>query len=193
MKSVPHFAFALLLAGSVLVLPGSATAAGNLDKPTGQVVLTIVGAIEKSNRATYNDSKDLFFKFHEKKFEKAAEFDLAMIEKIGLRKHKIGIPGDKKLRLVEGVRLKSLLSLVGAKPKTLTITALDGFSVEISRKDLNAHNWILVLKENGRYLSIGQRGPLWLVFPPAAKNGIATAEEEGKWPWASFLMKVDGE
>jgi hypothetical protein len=45
------------------------------------------------------------------------------------------------------------------------------------------------VKRDGRYLGIGQRGPLWLVY--ARRDGKAIgAEDEQRWPWAAFLIEV---
>jgi len=45
------------------------------------------------------------------------------------------------------------------------------------------------VKRDGRYLGIGQRGPLWLVY--ARRDGKAYTEaDEQRWPWAAFLIEV---
>lgn len=161
-----------------------------LDAPAGQVVLTVTGDIAETNRGAYDAKADLFIKHHERTFKKAAAFDLSMLEALGMRKFRIGIPGDTQPRWVEGVPLRALLRAVGAKAGTVSFLALDGFAVEISAEELMARDWRIVLKTDGKYLGLGQRGPLWIVFPPKGKSGIATSEEEGRWPWATFMMTV---
>lgn len=73
------------------------------------------------------------------------------------------------------------------QPRRLVL-ALDGFATEISAVDLAAYDWIVAVKRDGRYLDIGQRGPLWIVY--ARRDGKAIGEDdEQRWPWA-FLIEV---
>lgn len=183
-----RFSFVSILALFGVILFSSPLLA--LDAPTGQVVLTVTGDIGETNRGPYDPKTDLFIKHHERSFKKAAAFDIGMIEALGMRKFRIGTPGDKRSRLVEGIPLRALLRAVRAKPGPVTFLALDGFAVEISAEELKTHDWRVVVKSEGGYLGLGQRGPLWVLFPPKAKNGIASADEEGRWPWATFMMMV---
>ena len=77
----------------------------------------------------------------------------------------------------------------GASGHDISVLALDGFATEIGAADLAAYDWIVAVKRDGRYLDIGQRGPLWIVY--ARRDGQAIgAEDEQRWPWAAFLIEV---
>jgi hypothetical protein len=177
-----------LLTAALLAWPAFGQAA-ELGQPAGQVVLTVAGDVGATNRGPYDDFEDGFFKHHERKFDKAAAFDLAMLEGLGL--HEVTVSYDKWPRAArfEGPWLKDVLAAAGAAGKDVSVLALDGFATEISAADVAAYDWIVAVKRDGRYLGIGQRGPLWLVY--ARRDGKAIGEEdEQRWPWAAFLIEV---
>ena len=177
-----------LLAAAVMAWAGGSGAA-ELGQPAGQVVLTVAGDVGATNRGPYDDFEDGFFKHHERTFSKAAAFDLAMLEGLGM--HAVDVAYDKwpKAAHFEGPWLKDVLAAAGASGKDISVLALDGFASEIGAADVAAYDWIVAVKRDGRYLGIGQRGPLWLVY--ARRDGKAIgAEDEQRWPWAAFLIEV---
>jgi hypothetical protein len=182
MRLVPVILLTALLAG-----PGNAE---ELAAPQGQVVLTVSGAITKPNRGAFDEFEDSFIKFHERRFDKAARFDLAMLESLGM--HEITIAFDKWPRPFRfaGPWLKDVLSAAGAAGTDITLLALDGYATEIGAAELDANDWLLAVKRDGRYLDIGKRGPLWLVY--ARRDGKpADAEDDARWPFAVFLIEVE--
>jgi len=72
----------------LLLPPLERLTAADLPRPSGQVILNIVSDINDTNRGTYSANKDLFFRFHEKKFQRGAEFDLQRLKAIGLQAEK---------------------------------------------------------------------------------------------------------
>ena len=177
-----------LLTAALLAWPAFGQAA-ELGQPAGQVVLTVAGDVGATNRGPYDDFEDGFFKHHERKFDKAAAFDLAMLEGLGL--HAVTVTYDKRPRTFrfEGPWLKDVLAAAGASGKDVSVLALDGFATEISAADVAAYDWIVAVNRDGHYLDIGQRGPLWIVY--ARRDGKAIgAEDEQRWPWAAFLIEV---
>lgn len=170
----------------VLALASTAQA---LDEPQGAVVLTVTGAIEKTNRGPFDESRDSFFAYHEKEFDRAAAFDRAMLEALGTVRVTIDYPGLAAPLNLEGPRLADLLATVGAAGRSLSVMALDGFVSEIAAEELESLEWIVALKRDGRYLGLGQRGPLWLVY--RRKDGTPlTQEDELRWPWAAFFVEI---
>ncbi len=181
-------AIRLFLATALLALPLGSQALA-LEKPAGPAVLTIVGAIGETNRPPFDEFEDGVFKFHERRFDKAAAFDIAMLEALGMHEITVAYPAWPHPFRFEGPRLKDVLAVAGAAPASLSILALDGFASEIKAPDLDAYDWIIAVKRDGRYLDIGQRGPLWIVY--ARRDGKPpTDEDEQRWPWAAFLIEV---
>lgn len=177
------------IAASAIMATTGMSAAADLSPATGQVMLTIAGNIENTNRSAFDEFDDPFIKYHDRKFEKAAEFDLAMLEGLGM--HEVEVTYETwphPIRLA-GPLLADVLGAVGAEPEDLMALALDGFAVELTKEQLEQEDWIVAIKLDGEYMGIGQRGPVWLVFDPG-EDGSVTAEEEGTWPWAAFYFEV---
>ena len=164
--------------------------AADLPPATGPVILTVSGNIEQTNRPPFDESEDVLTYFHERSFDKAVEFDRAMLEALGMHEYEVNYEEWPEAILFEGPRLSDVLELVGAKPTMLTVVALDLFASEISKEDLGNHEWIVALKRDGEYLRLGQHGPVWVVYDPGPDKEI-TSEEEATWPWAAFYIEVE--
>ena len=177
----------LVLLGLLLAAPTAA--ADELPAPTGPVVLTVAGEIGRANRGPSDDFEDGFLAYHEKRFERAAAFDRAMLEALGMQTLALeaeGWPGGFRF---EGPWLKDVLAAVAAEGDTITLMALDGYAVEITGAELEADDWLLALKRDGAYLGIGQRGPTWAVY--RRKDGQrAIHDDEARWPWSVFYIEV---
>src|SRR6185312_2486043 len=143
-----------LAAAAAMAWAGGGWAA-ELGKPSGQVVLTVTGAVGATNRGPYDDFEDGFFKHHERKFDKAAAFDLAMLEGLGMHEVTVAYSGWPKEFRFEGAWLKDVLAAAGASGHDIAVLALDGFATEISAADLADYDWIVAVKRDGRYLDIG--------------------------------------
>ena len=178
-----------LAAVSTFVLIALMAPVEALEPAKGPVVLTITGAIEESNRSASEEKQDLFFAYHDRSFSKAAEFDRAMLESLGMKSIDIEIATLIEPMRLEGPLLSDVLEAVGGQGKDISVLALDGFASEISADDLARFDWLLALKQDGRYLSLGQRGPTWLVYSRRDGKPL-TEEDEMRWPWAAFLIEI---
>src|SRR5215471_16551031 len=134
-----------LLAAAVMAWAGG-SAAAELAQPAGQVVLTVAGDVGASNRGPYDDFEDGFFKHHERKFDKAATFDLAMLEGLGMHAVDVSYSGWPRPAHFEGPWLKDVLAAAGASGKDISVLALDGFASEIGAADIGAYDWIVAVK-----------------------------------------------
>lgn len=182
----------LVLLGLLLAVPAVAApvvAADELPAPSGPVVLTVAGEIGRTNRGPSDDFEDGFLAYHEKRFERAAAFDRAMLEALGLQTLELEAEHWPKGFRFEGPWLRDVLAAVEAEVDTITLMALDGYAVEITGAELEADDWLLALKRDGAYLGIGQRGPTWAVY--RRKDGQrATQGDEARWPWSVFYIEV---
>ncbi len=177
-----------------LILGYAVAAKAELAAPKGPVVLTVVGDIANTNRGPMDPAVDRFLDYHEQKFEAAAAFDLQMLEGLGMRTRRFVLQGLPGVQELEGPPLAAVLKAVGARPAQIKITVLglDGFAVELDAEKLEAHDWIVGVKRNGAYLGIGDFGPAWVAFSPAAADQVATDDEDQMWPYQVFLIRVDG-
>jgi hypothetical protein len=176
----------LLIAGLLLGVQASARA-DELGTPTGPVVLTIAGNIGTANRGAFDPLHDRFLKYHEKSFAKAAEFDVAMLEALGMKKISFGYKDWPAPEEMEGPLLRDVLAAVGADGKWIMAVALDGYGVEFTDKDLGAQDYVLVLKRNGRYLKLGEYGPALIAFD---RDHDAPDKSDAKLIYSTFYIEV---
>jgi hypothetical protein len=183
----------LLTAVAAGLLLGYAEAAkAELAAPQGPVVLTVVGDVANSNRGPMDPAVDRFLEYHSQKFDKAAAFDLQMLEGLGMEARSFKLEGLPGVQELEGPPLDAVLKAAGAQPGQISILGLDGFEVQFDDKTIEAHDWIVAVKRNGAYLGIGGFGPAWVAFSPAAADQVATDDENQMWPYQVFLIRVDG-
>lgn len=178
---------AILLAMCVSV---SAQAA-DLAPPKGPVVLTIHGKIANTNRGALNEFEDAFFKFGNVTFERAAQFDLPMLEKLGMKTLTVKYDTWPKAYRFEGPLLADVLKAAGASGKTVKVYALDGYGAEIPLAELQQYGVLLALKADGRYLGLGGRGPTWVVYPRDDKHPALKSHDDAKWVWSALRIEVE--
>jgi hypothetical protein len=179
-----------LAALAVAFLLATPAAAADLGKPGLPVVVTLAGKIANTNRPAFDAEADLFLKYHERSFDKAAAFDIPMLEALGLHSVEVKIPEWPVPVTVEGPYLKDLLAAVGAEGDTVSLVALDGYASELNWSDVEALDWIVGIRADGRPLGLGQRGPLWVVYSYPDGRAL-TAEDELRWPWATFYIEIE--
>ena len=177
---------AILLA-ALVSLASAASPAADIWKPSGTVTLTVAGNIGNSNRPAYDDWRDALLKYHEYEFDKAFEFDRAMLESLGMSEVRIERGGWPGAVTFSGPRLADVLKTVGWRGGELVALSLDGYSQKISRAEVEARDWVLATRADGPPLGIGGRGPVWLLFDPPGDRP-ASEEEEAAWPWALFFI-----
>lgn len=134
------------LAGVALLQDGRAWA-DLLPAPEGPVVLTVSGAIGRANSP------------------EGAQFDLAMLEAmetVEFQTSTIWTDGPQTFR---GVPLAHLMEALGAEGEVITASALNDYSVEIPLADAVEGGPVLAFVQNGRHLSVRDKGPLWVVYP----------------------------
>jgi hypothetical protein len=179
--------FAPLLA---LCLAVSAQAA-DLARPTGPVVLTIHGKIANTNRGPLNEFEDAFFKFGSVSFDRAAQFDLPMLEKLGMKTLSVKYDTWPKAYKFEGPLLADVLKAAGATGQTIKVYALDGYGAEIPVPELHQYGVLLALKADGKYLGLGGRGPTWVVYPRDDKHPALKSHDDAKWVWSALRIEVE--
>lgn len=178
-----------VLAVLVLLLLPAAGHAGERDAPDGPVILTISGAVAHHNRGPVDPVRDRFFVYSEKSFERAFAFDLEMLKsrkQVGISARAKGWPSAAAIK---GPLLSDILQMAGATGSTVTLSALDGFAVELTPEELGAHDWVLGLLADGKPLGLGGKGPIWLAHDT---SGLDTppAGSDAKWIWSVFHIEV---
>ena len=183
-----HFGL-LVLTLVMLSLSVASARAGDLAPPAGPVVLTVAGEIGNTNRPAFDAFEDGFLNYHEKRFDRAAAFDRAMLEDLGMHEVTIAYDAWPKAFRFQGPRLKDLLAAVDARGSTITLFALDGYGVEIEKSELDRDDWIFAISRDGAPLGLGQRGPGWAVYA-RADGQPPSHDDEARWGWAIFYIEV---
>lgn len=88
-----------------------------------------------------------------------------------------------------GPRLSLLLAEMGAPGAGARLTSVDGYQVEVTPAEIEAHEPILALRRDGEPLAIGGLGPAILVWPRDRDAALADMSDD-HWPWAVFAVEV---
>jgi hypothetical protein len=175
----------IAMAFATLIIAGASGASAEPESP----ILTITGEVSHPNRGALDPFHDAFMSHKDKTFTKAFAFtrsSLAGLPQIKISTNVETWPGKIEL---EGPRLVDALAAAGvAANATIVATALDGYNVELTPETRRAHDWILAINANGAPLSIGGRGPVWLIH---GTDGKAVSQDvEATWVWALYLVEV---
>ncbi len=144
----------------------------DLPAPTGPVVLTISGQITETNAGD------------------AAEFDIAMLEELGGAELVTTTPWTAGPQTFVGVLMQRLLDTVGAEGETLYVTALNDYHSELPMEDFYAFPVLLAYSRNGEFMSVRDKGPLWIVYPRDENPEFGEPGNTYKWVWQLATMEV---
>jgi hypothetical protein len=136
----------LALAGAVALGAGFAGAA-SLDQPSDEPILTVAGSIGVTNK------------------DGTAQFDRQMLEALGAVSFETTTPWYSGPVTFEGVPLAKVMDAVQARGDTLLAIALNNYSAELPMEDARKYNVILAYKRNGEYMTVREKGPLFIVYP----------------------------
>lgn len=142
MIPTPRIWLALLLAVCTL-----GAGAATLPQPSGRVLLTVTGNITNTNA------------------EGRAEFDRAMLAALERRVTRTSTPWHDGVVSFEGPLGRALLEAVGARGRTMKVTALNDYTAEVPVADFREHEVILAMKQDGRTMRVRDKGPLFIVYP----------------------------
>ena len=131
-------------------------------------------------------------KISQKNADNALKFDMETLESIGVVEYKVNDPFAKKSVLYSGVLLSELLKVAGADKNatTLTLWALDDYSVDMKISDSEKWPILIATKADGAYMPLDQKGPLISVFPFNNFPEIDHLTYDNQWLWALAKITV---
>ena len=162
----------LILGGSLLPLSLARAEAPALPAPAGRVILTVSGRIAVTNEAD------------------TARFDRAMLEGLGLASFTTVTPWYDGPVTFEGVPMAKLLQRLGAQGETVRAIALNDYSTEIPIADFAQHGVLLALKRDGNYLTVRDKGPLFIVYPYDSDPALKSPRYYGRSAWQVARLVV---
>jgi len=121
--------------------------AASLPQPVEKPVLTVSGKISVANK------------------DGVAQFDRPMLEALGMSGFETATPWYERPVRFDGVGMARLMQAVGAWGERLLPYALNDYSTELPVWDFARHDVILALKRDGQYMSVRDKGPLFIVYP----------------------------
>ncbi|MDH3221935.1 MAG: oxidoreductase [Gammaproteobacteria bacterium] len=145
-------------------MPVSAMA-GALQAPTGRVILTVSGKITNTNAGD------------------RAEFDRDMLEALGDSELALETPWTDGRQVFNGVLGSKLLDVVGASGNTIAARAINDYQVSIPISDLRNYPVLFALKQNGKYMRVREKGPIWIIYPRETYPELDTDQITDRWVW----------
>lgn len=135
--------FSFLTAAIIFIAPSAFA----LDAPKGPVILTIKGNITQANAG------------------KDAQFDLAMLDQLPGRQATMRTPWTEGDTSFSGPLVRAILEASGAKGSKLLVRALNDYFAEVPMEDVDKLDTILATHQNGKLMSVRDKGPLFLIYP----------------------------
>jgi hypothetical protein len=132
---------------ALAVSPVGFARAEPLAKPAGAPILTISGKIGQTNDGA------------------VARFDRPLLESLGTKSFITSTPWHDSPVQFEGVPMERVMQSVAASGQTIKAIALDDYACELPIADFARFGTLLALKMDGRYLTVKDKGPSFIIYP----------------------------
>ena len=185
-----------LVAGALGAAPPWQAQAAPASAGTGPGLLTVSGAIARSNRGPLDPALDRLMVKHGVGFDKAWQFDAAMLARLPAVTIQPTLEYDAKRHKLSGPLLGSVVGAAGVAagaPVVLVLRALDGYTVAVSLADALRYRMIVATTLDGVLLGIGGLGPLWAVYDADRLADFKDKPLEQRFalcPWGLYLVEV---
>jgi hypothetical protein len=180
------------LAGALSAHPASAAKAG----ARGPGLLTVSGAIGKSNRGPLDPALDQMMLRHGIQFARAFVFDAAALHRLPSITISPTLEYDSRVHSLSGPLLATVLEAAGVKPGgpvSLGLRAVDGYNVTLSLTDARSYRMIVATHIDSQPLALGGLGPQWAVYEAdtlAPFKDKPLKERFALCPWALYHIDV---
>lgn len=161
-----------LFAAGLAFGPARVEATTDLERPEGAVVLTVTGKLTRKNTPN------------------GAEFDMAMLQRLGTTTLQTSTPWTEGESEFHGVLVRDLLAHVGAQGSMVKALALNDYNFDIHIDDFHRFPVILASEVDGRALTARDKGPLWIVYPLDDFSGREKQAIELRMVWQLIELQV---
>lgn len=86
--------------------------------------------------------------------------------------------------------MSALMETVGASGNTLTAIALNDYVTNIPISDFDEFGVVLALKQDGEYMSVRDKGPLFIIYPFDSSSDLQSQIYFGRSAWQVAKMIV---
>lgn len=166
----------------LLQLPLSSHAE-QLEAPTGKVLLTVTGAIGVFTEKEVDPKQA-------SEQQPSYEFDLPMLESLGLTKILTETPWTEGVVDFEGVLVRDVLETVKADGESVRAIALNDYVIELPIQDFIDHDVIIATRISGQPMKIRENGPLWIIYPWTENSELRRALYYGRAIWQLKSLHV---
>jgi hypothetical protein len=191
-----HFVAAGMGLASLWTAAGSSHAAPKAKSVADPALLTISGAIAKTNRGALDPAIDQMMGKHGIQFANAYALDAAALQRMPAVTIQPTLEYDSKPHTLKGPLLTTVLAAAGVaegSPVQLVLRAVDGYNVTVSMADVQAWRMIVATHVDGQPMALGGLGPQWAVYDadklPAFKDK-PVKERFGQCPWGLYHIEV---
>ena len=177
------------------LLPASPSSAAQ-NASSGPALLTVSGAVGKSNRGAFDPALDQMMAKHGIQFAKAWTFDAAALQRLPSVAIRPTLEYDAKVHALKGPLLETVLRAAGVPAgasASLGLRAVDGYNVMISLADVRSYRMIVATHIDGQPLALGGLGPQWAVYEADALPAFRDKplkERFGLCPWGLYHIDV---
>lgn len=142
----------------------------------GQVILRISGHLEQGNVIEGSNA--------------IAEFDLDMLRQFGAKTISTSTIWSSGQIDFRGVPLSTVLRAIGAEGRTLRLTALNDYTIDMPVSMIAAEVPILAYEMDGILLSSRDKGPLWVIYPFDSESKYQNEESYSRSVWQLVRIEV---
>jgi hypothetical protein len=161
-----------LIGFALIVSLGDPLRADDLPRPTERVILTVAGAITRTNAPG------------------RAEFDRTMLEQLGLTRLRTWTPWTEGEPEFQGVPARRLMAAVGATGTAVRALALNDFESTIPLADFERYLVLLATRTDGKQLQVRDKGPIWIIYPWADHPELDDLPTRRKSVWQLRSLHV---
>ena len=170
----PPDALRRALLRAVCGLPlAAALPAQALDKPAGEVLLTIAGRVRNPNDG------------------QRANFDMGMLEALPQISFATRSPWYAQARRFTGPLLRDVLAAAGAQGGTLRLVALNDYRVDMPFEDAQRHDVIVARLLDDKPMAVRDKGPLFVIYPFDARPELRSAIYYSRSAWQLRTIEVN--
>lgn len=191
MKKRQFLGAALLSAGALP--PASAKVPAGA---AGPALLTVTGAIGRSNRGPFDPALDQLMAKQKLGFRQAYTFDYAALLALPPVTIKPTLEYDARVHALRGPLLLDVLAAAGAnlnEGSKIVLRAIDGYAVTLTPAQARAERFIVATHLDGQPIPLGGLGPLWAVCDAdrvPQRAALPLKDRFGLCPWGLYHAEV---
>ncbi|MBI3229975.1 MAG: molybdopterin-dependent oxidoreductase [Burkholderiales bacterium] len=186
-------------AAAALGLPALAKPGKPNATTTQPVLLTVTGAISKTNRPAFEATQDILMSKQKLSFDKGFCFDFASLLNLPAASFQATLEYDGKPHTLSGPRLTDILQHCGignnadGERYSVTTRAIDGYAANFTLSKLRKWEVLIATHLDGKPMALGGLGPLWTVYDATRQPegaSMSLSQRFALCPWATYHIDV---